>query len=227
MFLESETLDAIPRSNNPRIVEPHYESRGITKPSTSLRKLIKSLDLSKHPEGGYFKQTDKSPLIMENPYYPGDNSGVSTDIETGDKKPLSPTRSFSTLIHYLITCDAPLGRFHKNKSRIIHILQRGRGQYVLIYPDGRIKTFIVGFDTEKGEVDQWVVPGGVYKASFLLPKDPIKGESDEDHLLISEVVVPGFEFEDHKFMPNEECLKRLVKDERKAEEMRWLLGVMR
>ncbi|VEU22673.1 DEKNAAC103749, partial [Brettanomyces naardenensis] len=222
----SATIDSISSSNAPSIRRPQYSAKDITSPSSSLLKLIANLKLEKHPEGGYFRETDRSPFLMENPYYPGHSNGTGTkhlragnsneppvtvqDPDTGENRKLSANRNFSTLIHYLITCDAPMGRFHVNRSRITHILQRGRGQYVLVYPDGTVKTFIVGFNTERGEVDQWVVPGGVYKASFLLPLDETKGESDEDHLLISEIVVPGFDFEDHKFMPSDRVLEGLV-----------------
>ncbi|GME78131.1 unnamed protein product [Ambrosiozyma monospora] len=111
-----------------------------------------------------------------------------------------------------------------NEARIIHILQKGRGQYVLVYPDGTIKSFVVGFNTDKGEVNQWVVPGGVYKASFLLPldSDDKDDESCKDHLLISEVVVPGFEYDGHTFARKDDLVKLVGND--KAEELRWLLG---
>ncbi|OBA15941.1 uncharacterized protein OGAPODRAFT_49444 [Ogataea polymorpha] len=206
----SPTLDSI--DGEVAIRKPEYVSCGIGKPSHGVQKLIKSLDLAKHQEGGYFKETDRSPFYMESPYYPGHNRGNA-------QKKITPHRNTSTLIHYLLTCDAYMGRLHKNHSRIIHILQRGRGQYVLVYPDGTIKSFVVGFDVEKGEVTQWVVPGEVYKASFLLP---LNGEpSADDHLLISEVVVPGFEFDDHRFMQSYDELKALVGD--RAEELKWLL----
>lgn len=139
------------------------------------------------------------------------------------ERKLSPLKNYSTLIHYLITCDAPMGRFHVNRSRIIHILQKGRGRYVLIYPDGRLKTFVVDLNTDRCEVERWVVPGGVYKASFLLQLDDVNGESADDHLLISEIVVPGFDFEDHKFMLSKKVLENLVGTE-KAGQLKWFLG---
>ena len=56
-----------------------------------------------------------------------------------------------------------------------------------------METFIVGQNVEKGEKLQWIVDGGKYKSSFLLPlegDDPANNEG----LLISETVVPGFEY---------------------------------
>lgn len=88
----------------------------------------------------------------------------------------------------------------------MHTLHRGRGRYVIIHADekkgddddeegegdkakakARIETFVVGQDTQGGERLQWIVEGGKYKASFLLPdKDGEEGE-DSEGLLISEV----------------------------------------
>ena len=104
----------------------------------------------------------------------------------------------------------------------MHTLHRGRGRYVIIHadePGKRIETFVVGHDVEKGEVLQWTVPGGKFKASFLLPDGD--GEGSEG-LLISEIVVPGFEFCDHDFL-SAQGLKELVGVE-KAKELDWLLS---
>lgn len=46
-----------------------------------------------------------------------------------------------------------------------------------------IETFVVGQDIEKGERLQWVVEGGKYKGTFLLPDDG----GSSNGLLISEV----------------------------------------
>lgn len=83
-----------------------------------------------------------------------------------------------------------------------------------------METFVVGKDVERGERLQWVVEGGKYKASFLLEDEEGRGVS-EGGLLISETVVPGFEYSDHDFLLPER-LKELVTPEQ-AEEMAWML----
>lgn len=191
-------------------------------PPASLKKLIDDWQLIKHREGGYFKETDRSPFFMdvcddEEQASGGDVTCAFGEKAKPDENTLTVKRNYSTLIYYLLTPDAPVGKLHKNKNRIIHILQKGKGQYVLIYPDGTIKSFKVGFDYANGEVAQWVVPGGVYKASFLLPN-----EEFDNGLLISEVVVPGFEYADHKFMTGEKELVELVGEE-KAQSLEFLL----
>lgn len=208
-------------------------STGVETPST--RHLITTLGLQKHPEGGYFRETDRDPLRVPNPFQSSSNNDDST-------------RSASTTIYYLLTPATPTGHFHRNRGRTVHTLHSGRGRYVVIHGDekeegkkARIETFVVGHDIHHGEKVQWLVEGGKYKASFLLPD--AEGQPESQGLLISEVlhlpctqkplycrqlltlvfqtVVPGFEFSDHDFMPPE-TLSDLLSDQQ-ADELRWLL----
>lgn len=104
----------------------------------------------------------------------------------------------------------------------MHTLHHGRGRYVLIHADddNRLESFVVGKNVAKGERLQWIVEGGKYKASFLLPDQ--EGEGKSEGLLISETVVPGFEFCDHDFL-SPEGLEELVSAP-KAQELSWLLS---
>ena len=83
----------------------------------------------------------------------------------------------------------------------------------------RIETFVVGPNVLEGEKVQWIVDGGQYKASYLLPDE--ESRSGSDGLLISETVVPGFEWADHDFMSMER-LEALVTPEQK-EELEWMI----
>lgn len=216
-------------------ISPFFKPTSTTVETPSIRDLIKMLRLQKHPEGGYFDETDRDPLRVLNPFRSSSNDDDST-------------RSASTTIYYLLTPANPKGHFHRNKGRTIHTLHFGRGRYVIIHGDekekgekARIETFVVGHDIHAGEKVQWLVEGGKYKASFLLPD--AEGRPDSEGLLISEVrdfpttpkllcslqlltiilqtVVPGFEFSDHNFMPPE-TLTDLVSHQQ-ADELRWLL----
>ncbi|KAL1644968.1 hypothetical protein SLS58_004039 [Diplodia intermedia] len=147
------------------------------------------------------------------------------------------TRSASTSIYYLLTQGRSLGRFHRNSGRTVHTLHKGRGRYVIIHADevvngirpkgeARVETYVVGQDVAAGERLQWIVEGGKYKASFLLPDDGGEGgegeaNSSKDGCLISETVVPGFEYADHDFLKPERLVE-LVGEERAAE-LAWLL----
>ncbi|CEP63569.1 Cff1p LALA0_S08e05600g [Lachancea lanzarotensis] len=216
-LFESATIDG---SQESTIEFPLFVQFPATQPPQPLQELINNFGLVKHAENGYFKETDRSPFVLK---YGNDN----TDEGQSDQASVMPTstqepeykseRNFSTLIYYLLTPDAPVSKMIMNTSRNIHILQRGRGQYVLIYPDGKVKSFKVGFDYANGEVSQWVVPGGVWKASFLLTN-----EEFYNGLLISEVVVPGFEYADYKPFSGFEQLVELVGEEQ-AEVLKSLL----
>ena len=72
---------------------------------------------------------------------------------------------------------------------------------------------------EKGERLQWVVEGNTPKASFLLVDKDGEGSGG---LLISETVIPGFEYCDHEFLSAERLLQLVGKE--KEEELNWLLS---
>ncbi|KAF7550981.1 hypothetical protein G7Z17_g5320 [Cylindrodendrum hubeiense] len=185
--------------------------------------LIQTLALLPHVEGGYFSQTDEDPKTIPSPYPLTPLSGETASQAVPPRPGFdAAVRRLSTTIFYLLTYRRPLGRFHRNRSRIIHTLHRGRGRYVLLHPDGRVESFIVGNAVERGERLQWVVEGGVWKASYLLDTEgnmASEGAQEPEGLLISETVVPGFEFADHEFL-SERCLEELVPE--KAMALGWL-----
>jgi predicted cupin superfamily sugar epimerase len=163
--------------------------------SPKIEKLIQSLHLLKHPEGGWFAETDRDPLRIPNPFLTKkqQDHGGSLVEYTAKADGDDATRSAMTTIFYLLTPNSPQGRFHRNKGRTVHTLHKGRGRYVLIRTDkakagekAPIETFVVGHNIDKGERLQWIVDGDIYKASYLLPDSDDSGESEEG-LLISEV----------------------------------------
>ncbi|TEY39252.1 hypothetical protein BOTCAL_0463g00030 [Botryotinia calthae] len=191
--------------------------------SPHIQEVIKALNLLPHIEGGFFAETDRASDVVPSPF----DSVKSSTTDLAPQRPgFDPTvRNSSTSIFYLLTPHGPQGGFHRNKGRTVHTLHRGRGRYVLIHADEegsekRIESFIVGQNVAAGEKLQWIVDGGKYKASYLLPDD--EGGIDSEGLLISETVVPGFEYCDHDFL-SPEGLKELVTSE-KAEELSWLLS---
>ena len=85
----------------------------------------------------------------------------------------------------------------------------------------RVETFVVGQDVMAGERLQWIVEGGKYKASFLLEDAAAAAGGEGTGCLISETVVPGFEFADHDFMKRERAEALLTQEQ--VEEMGWML----
>ncbi|KFZ03892.1 hypothetical protein V502_10575 [Pseudogymnoascus sp. VKM F-4520 (FW-2644)] len=205
------------------VLKPSFTANPSATESLEVHAIISTLELVPHIEGGYFVETDRSPDTVSSPF----PIKVSSTSELTPKRPgFDPAvRNSSTTIHYLLTPNGPQGGFHRNKGRTVHTLHKGRGRYVVIHAnelgkEKRIETFIVGPDIEKGEKLQWIVEGEKYKASYLLPDED--GGVHSQGLLISETVVPGFEFCDHDFL-SRQGLEELIGTQ-KAEELSWLLS---
>ncbi len=131
--------------------------------------LIQKLALVEHREGGYFAETYRSSEI------------IKTDRSLRD-------RNIITSIYYLLTDDRPIGYFHRNQSHIIHYFHGGSSlTYLLLFPNGNLEKIKLGFNLDRGEVLQLIVPGGCWKATIL--------ESGE-YGLLGEAVAPGFEYRD-------------------------------
>lgn len=185
-----------------------------------IKTLLRTFSMRAHPEGGYFAETDRDPLLVPSPFPPTPASSAPFPARPGFD---AGVRNASTSIYYLLTPASPQGHFHRNRGRTVHTLHRGRGRYVVLHADQPgcpIETFVVGPDVVNGERLQWIVEGGKFKASFLLPDK--ESEESSEGLLISETVVPGFEFFDHDFLAREDLL-RLVGEE-KARDLEWLVG---
>lgn len=178
-------------------IKPVFTTPAAYTDTPPIQTTLTTLSLKPHIEGGFFAQTDRSPDHFPSP---------SRKKENADE-----TRAASTMIFYYLTPRSPLGAFHRNASRTIHTLHRGRGRYVILHGDAGsrarnagkavLETFVVGHDIARGERLQWVVEGGDYKASFLLgdgcghgtgtgtgtDTDNDTGTLESNGLLISEV----------------------------------------
>ncbi|KAH7107790.1 RmlC-like cupin domain-containing protein [Auriculariales sp. MPI-PUGE-AT-0066] len=147
--------------------------------------LIKDLSLQRHPEGGYFAETLRTSEVVSSPFAD------------------SHERSLTTAIYYLLTPDSPKGVIHRNKSLTVHVLHHGRSLYTLIKPGPpgaapTIRKVVMGDNAQAGEVRQLVVGGDEWKMSEIPDIDLRSGK--DVGCLITEVVVPGFYWEDHEYL---------------------------
>lgn len=141
-------------------------------PSVEQTQLIATLDLEPHLEGGFFRRS------FESSHRP------KLNINGAD-------RFAMTSIYYMLTSAHPLGALHKNKSDIMHVHNKGSAlRYHLLHADGHLETIVLGANVEAGENMQMVVKGGTWKATELVASD------NYDYGLITEVVVPGFDYDD-------------------------------
>ncbi|KAJ6535305.1 RmlC-like cupin domain-containing protein [Mycena sp. CBHHK59/15] len=177
--------------------------------------LMEQLGLQRHPEGGYYAETDRREEQVPTPFV----GGYGT-----------PPRALATSIYYLLTPDSPNGFFHTNKSVTYHVHHQGRAEYTLITPAAvrggapTVERHVVG----AGGMRLLIVGTGVWKMSRLLEED-VRMYGDRAGCLITEVVVPGFHWEDHAFLTMEEFrefigeseelegLTRYVKDEKQKQ----------
>ncbi len=139
--------------------------------------IIQKLELIRHEEGGWFKETYRSPEEIDCP----DRAGVK--------------RSLLTTIHYLLDAERPRGLLHRNKSPIIHFYEGGGLlRYLTVSPEGELKETILGDGHER----QLTVPGGYWKASEVI---------SGDYGLVGEAVSPGFDYRDWDIAGRDEIAK--------------------
>ncbi|KAF9472122.1 hypothetical protein BDN70DRAFT_844821 [Pholiota conissans] len=161
--------------------------------SSSSSALIKDLALQEHPEGAL-------PLPITHTL----KDKVASPFANG--KP----RELASSIYYMLTYDRGVGLFHMNKSVTYHVLHQGRAEYTLITPGNppTIEKKIMGTNTAAGETRLLVVGTGIWKRSSLLDEDirraTTPAQKDNVNCLITEVVVPGFDWEDHVYMYKEQ-----------------------
>lgn len=134
---------------------------------------IKKLNLVKHPEGGYFREVYRSPIII--------------DAKVLDSE-LAGTRNISTSIYFLLDGN-DVSNFHKIKSdEIWHHYEGASVKIYVIDHSGLLKEFLVGKNIEDGESLQLTIPAGCWFCAEILNKSSFA--------LVGCTVSPGFDFND-------------------------------
>ena len=135
--------------------------------------LIDLLNLQKHPEGGYFKETYRSEGVIP--------SEVLKDGINGD-------RNYCTGIYFLLT-SGNFSAFHRIKQDEMWHFYEGSPLVVhMIDNQGNYSFQKIGLDFEGGQVPQFVVPKGVWFASEV--------QEPDSYSLVGCTVSPGFDFKD-------------------------------
>jgi len=143
---------------------------------------VEKLQLTAHPEGGYYREMYRSGEILDPICLGSDFTGK---------------RHLSTAIYYLLN-KGDFSAFHRIKSDEIWHFYAGNGlQLHVIQPDGRYDTQIVGSKPFSVEEPFFVVP----KACWFAAK-PL-GE----FALVGCTVAPGFAFEDFELAEKQALIK--------------------
>src|SRR5688500_3511007 len=131
--------------------------------------VVERLDLSPHPEGGFYRETYRSRETFET-----------------DRGP----RSASTAIYFLVPRDA-FSALHRSRSdEAWHSHLGAPLRVVSIADDGTRVDHVLGIELARGQVPQAVVPAGAWFGATLEP-DP-----EHDFALVGCTVSPGFDFAD-------------------------------
>jgi predicted cupin superfamily sugar epimerase len=158
---------------------------------------IKHLSLSQHPEGGYYRETYRSPELVSSSALPARFDGQ---------------RNYSTTIYFLLPSHNR-SLFHKIKSDEIWYYHAGSSLTIYVLDQRGLTEHRLGADIEKGEALQAIIPANSWFGALVNEK--------ESYTLSSCSVSPGFDFHDFELaerstliqdFPNEkEMIDRLTK----------------
>lgn len=139
---------------------------------TELPGWAQRLDLAPHPEGGWFKETWRSDLVVPQSVLPSDYTGP---------------RNAGTAILFLLM-GGQQSAWHTVRSAEMWLFHAGSPLLLEVGPEqAGATTHLLGPDILAGERPQIVVPPGHWQRAR--PRD-------DEPSLVSCVVVPGFDFAD-------------------------------
>jgi predicted cupin superfamily sugar epimerase len=145
---------------------------------------IEKLELERHPEGGYFRQTYKAALVVPKSALPAGFAGA---------------RAASTAIYFLLEGEN-FSAFHRLRSDEVWHFYAGDPLVVqVIEPEGKCSSILLGRDPEAGQVLQAVVPAGCWFASHV-------GDWNS-FAVVGCTVAPGFDFADFEMGKREELVR--------------------
>jgi len=138
----------------------------------TAQELITNLELVRHPEGGWFRETYRSTEEVPAQAVPERFDG---------------SRVFSTAIYFLLE-EGDISALHRIKSDEMWHFYAGSPLLIhIIIPDGRYQTLHLGPDQASGEQYQAVVPAGCWFGAELI---------GNQFALVGCTVSPGFDFAD-------------------------------
>ncbi len=153
---------------------------------------IEQLQLSAHPEGGYYKEVYRS-------------SRAFTPTEIGQE------RNYATSIYFLIEA-GNVSHFHSIEQDELWYYHAGDPLSVFILSEeGALSEIKIGPDIEQGQTLQAVIPAGAIFGS----------KSSGAYSLVSCMVSPGFDFDDFKLYTQSELLEQFPNQEKIIKELGW------
>jgi len=143
---------------------------------------IDKLEMTRHPEGDYFRETFRADEITE-----------------PDKLPerYNTPRCTSTSIYFLLTTES-VSNFHKlNSDEIWHFHTGGAARIHMIAPDGAYSYQDIGDSLDNNQHFQVIIPRQSWFAAEVI---------SDNYILVGCTVAPGFEFEDFVLAKRKELI---------------------
>jgi uncharacterized protein len=146
---------------------------------------IEKLRLEPHPEGGYFRRTYRSEVVIAREALPPEFTGA---------------RAASTAIYFLLE-EENFSAFHRLRSDEVWHFYAGAPVLVhVIAQDGEYSSILLGCDLEEGQVPQAVVRAGCWFASHVADW--------KSFAVVGCTVAPGFDFQDFEMGKRAELVAR-------------------
>jgi predicted cupin superfamily sugar epimerase len=145
---------------------------------------IELLQLEKHPEGGYYRETYRSEEAIDKKHLP--------ERFNGD-------RCFSTAIYYLLKGN-DFSAFHRIKQdEVFHFYAGSSLTIHIIDSSGNYFSIRLGRNIENGEVPQATVNAGwIFGASV---------NDSNSYSLVGTTVAPGFDFADFELLGRNQLIE--------------------
>jgi predicted cupin superfamily sugar epimerase len=152
----------------------------------SAKEIQQSLNLQPLPiEGGYFVETYRSKFALIQQSLPSGYCGE---------------RSLSTAIYYMLTPDSFSAIHRLRGDEVYHFYLGDPVEMLVLKPDGRGETVVIGPDIGSGMRLQHVVPAGAWQGSRLAPGGKFA--------LMGTTMSPGFDPADFEIGSRDELSAR-------------------
>jgi uncharacterized protein len=136
--------------------------------------VLRILSLAPLPgEGGYFRETYRSQLVIPKEALPPVYAGP---------------RQAGTAIYYLLTPNTSSLIHRLPGDEVFHFYLGDPVDMLQLHPNGKACSVVIGSDIERGMQPQVVVPAGVWQGSRLVPGGRFA--------LMGTTMAPGFDFGD-------------------------------
>ena len=157
----------------------------LTVKHVSAEELIRTHHLTAHPEGGYFRETYRSPELIPSCSLPARYRG---------------DRCYSTAIYYLLPKGVKSHLHRVGSDEIWHFYLGGPLRLVLIHADTTVEEVVLGPDVIQGQRLQYVVKAGTWFGAYPEPAS--------DFSFVGCTVAPGFDFSDFELGSRKQLLNQ-------------------